>query len=1169
MATSPENWDRIKELFDAALERDSEQRFTYLRENAPDPSVRYEVERLLAEHDQAGSFLSGPAYEGLQLQPKQFEHRFLAGEMLAGRFRIVRFIAAGGMGEVYEAQDLELQESLAIKTIKPEVLQQSNALERFKREVHLARKVTHLNVCRVFDLFRCKSEASESGEVVFVSMELLEGESLSERIRRAGCFDAQEALPLIAQLCAGLAAAHHAGVVHRDFKPGNVVLVPNGTSGQIRAAITDFGLAFRSGGDASLTADLTTAYGIFGTPAYMAPEQIEGHEVTSRADIYALGLVIHEMMTGALPFASETPLSMLARRLHEPTPSPRSLMPSLDTAWESAILRCLEREPSDRFGTAEEVVRALGGEIQSAFLRHAATFKPKILVPSFAALLALGVGLGFYVSRHRNSTANGQAQSGSVIVPVMTPRPTVAVLGFKNLSGRHEEDYLSNSLAETIDCELAAGEKVRTIPGENIARMKNDLSLPDAESYAADTLQKIRKNLYTDYVIEGSYLALGKEAGGQVQLNVRLQDTRTGETIASVAETGAESNLNELFAKAGTDLRMKLGVESATAQEEAAVRASLPTNPDAARYYAEGLDKYRKFDFLGSRTLLERTVAREPEFALGHLALAATWSQLFYDAKAKQEIRTAFELSKNLSRENRFNIEARYREANGERDRAVEIYKSLFTFFPDNIDYGLRLANTQAAAGKPKDALVTIDSLRSLPPPQRDDPRIDLAEDRAAYASSDFKRSELSAERAGQKALQAGAVDLFARSRSDQGSSLRHLGDIKGAILAFDEAKRFYIKSGNRSMLSRTLISSALAYTDEGELDKAKTQLNEALSIAQEIGDTRGIASGANNLGEILQIQGDLEGARTRYERALKSFYEIGEKNGAAMVLNNLGYVLTYQGDLLGAGKKYQESLALAREIGDRHSIQFTLNNLASIRFNMGSLQEADAAYVESLDLARQIGNKSGVGYDLGGRAEVLTAKGDLAGARKLLGEGMNVAQEIGEKRLVAGIQVDLGTISTEEGRPVDVEVPVKNAIKEYVSEKAVDGEATASAVLARSFLAQNKIPEAIKSIEQAEAAVKKSHDRVNSLDVAIVAARVNASSGRSAEAVSSLNHILSDAANMRCLVCQFDAHLALGEIEIRTGKSISGRPRLASLEKDATAKGFLLIARKAHALQQ
>ncbi|HSA97220.1 MAG TPA: serine/threonine-protein kinase, partial [Acidobacteriota bacterium] len=208
---------------------------------------------------------------------------FASGQTLAGRFRVLRLIAKGGMGEVYEAEDLELGETVALKTVRAEIAESPQALERFKTEVHLARKVTHPSVCRIFDVFRHREEGSGPGgpEATFLTMELLRGETLATRLARAGRMAPAEALPLVEQMAGALEAAHRAGVIHRDFKTANVMLVPQGSEpGGLRAVVTDFGLARRNPVVEGSIASETLTSSVAGTPAYMAPEQIEGGPIT-------------------------------------------------------------------------------------------------------------------------------------------------------------------------------------------------------------------------------------------------------------------------------------------------------------------------------------------------------------------------------------------------------------------------------------------------------------------------------------------------------------------------------------------------------------------------------------------------------------------------------------------------------------------------------------------------------------------------------------------------------------------------------------------------------------------------------------------------------------------------------------------------------------------------
>src|SRR6202050_134121 len=295
---------------------------------------------------------------------------FQPDQLLAGRFRVIRFVARGGMGEVYEAEDEELNDRVAVKTARFQNVQTTHEIERFRREIQLARKVTHPNVCRTFDVFRhgVSSSGDSRSQILIVSMELLSGETLAQRIRDKGRFQTSEALPLVEQMCAGLAAAHRVGVIHRDFKSSNVMLVksaasaPGGEPPQsqaFRAVITDFGLEHAEEVEGGT---LTRLGDIVGTPAYMAPEQIDGGAITPAPDIYALGIVVYEMLTGLLPFSAETPLATAMKRLSHVAPSPRLHVPDLDSRWEAVVARCLERAPERRFASTDDVVRALRGE---------------------------------------------------------------------------------------------------------------------------------------------------------------------------------------------------------------------------------------------------------------------------------------------------------------------------------------------------------------------------------------------------------------------------------------------------------------------------------------------------------------------------------------------------------------------------------------------------------------------------------------------------------------------------------------------------------------------------------------------------------------------------------------------------------------------------------------
>ena len=290
--------------------------------------------------------------------PAIHQGTFSDGEILADRFEVLHFLARGGMGEVYAARDLELDEAVAIKIVRPNHTA-PEVLAHFRREVRLARRVTHPSVCRVHDLFHHHETPDKASHqaLLLISMELLEGETLESVLRRRGRLTTTAAAPIIGQILAGLCAAHTQGIIHRDLKSSNVILTssPKGE----RVVVTDFGLAQLQ--DLSDDQTIPSEPGMMvGTPSYMAPEQVRGDSTGPQTDLYALGVLMFEMVTGQLPFPGESRQWVLAQRLWQEAPDPASLVPDLDPTWRRAIQRCLAMCPTDRLGSCDELAEYLG-----------------------------------------------------------------------------------------------------------------------------------------------------------------------------------------------------------------------------------------------------------------------------------------------------------------------------------------------------------------------------------------------------------------------------------------------------------------------------------------------------------------------------------------------------------------------------------------------------------------------------------------------------------------------------------------------------------------------------------------------------------------------------------------------------------------------------------------
>ncbi len=339
MATQKDNWAAVKALFESALEQDPSRRSSFVKEQSSDASIRAEVERLLAEHNEAGTFLSKPAVGTLAFEPEALSRKLAEGTLLAERFRIVQFIAAGGMGEVYQAVDTRLGRTVAIKIVAESFGQ------RFETEARTIASLNHPNICALHDI-----------GPNYLVMEYLEGETLAGRIKQ-GPLPLHETIKIAIAVAGALGAAHRRGIVHRDLKPGNIMLTAGGPK------LLDFGLAKSSRcgpvTEETLTRSITGEAHVVGTLLYMSPEQLQGKQADARSDIFAFGAVLYEMLTGKRAFERKSSSDIIiAVAREEPTPF-RELVKDIPEELKRIVKRCLRKLPEDRYASIAEVEREL------------------------------------------------------------------------------------------------------------------------------------------------------------------------------------------------------------------------------------------------------------------------------------------------------------------------------------------------------------------------------------------------------------------------------------------------------------------------------------------------------------------------------------------------------------------------------------------------------------------------------------------------------------------------------------------------------------------------------------------------------------------------------------------------------------------------------------------
>jgi DNA-binding winged helix-turn-helix (wHTH) protein/TolB-like protein len=741
-------------------------------------------------------------------------------------------------------------------------------------------------------------------------------------------------------------------------------------------------------------------------------------------------------------------------------------------------------------------------------------------------LLIVGMGLGMGVFfRLQAKRAHVASNPRPAVAEQPRIRPSVAVLGFRNLAARREDDWLSPVFSEMLNTELGTHGDLRMVSGEDVARAKRELPLTEEDSLAKATLERLRTNPGADFVVLGSYTLMQGEENKRMRLDVRLQETAGGETIAEEAITGGEGSLFDLAAEAGSRLRQRLGLRPNSTADSSAARGALPSNQLAARLYTEGRARLWAFDFLGARELLVKAVSADPDFPLSHSALSEAWWHLGYALKARDEAQRERELSHLLPQEDRLLIEGQYWRAMENSSRTIEAYQSLFHLFPDNLNYGLLLAGAQIVS-QPAKALQTLAALRCLPAPEGEDARIDMTE-ASAWISQDLAMARAAARTAISKANAQGSHAIVARTYG------------------------FLCQQGVGVGAS---------------MDDAVSDCELARQSAEAAGDRNGEAMMWTDLAALYYQQGEVARSGEMFRAAIKEFREVGNPDGVAAAMSNLGAALLTSGNLNEARKLLQDSVPNYQAVGDKEGVALSLNTLGDLSRQNGKLQVAETTYQQARATAEEIEDKIAVAYVLSSLGDVMVDRGDLAAARNSYEKSLALRKQVGEKQLMAETEVALALLAIEDGRAAAVENPLRQWKQQFHQEREADDELAAGTALAGSLLAQGKQGEAQVEIKASQNLAAKSQNLLVRLEYELEFARVLLASDHPEMAKPRLAQVAKEAHAHGLLGVELEAMLAAADLEIRSGRMAIAQQQLASLEHMARDKGFGLIARKAAA---
>jgi len=718
-------------------------------------------------------------------------------------------------------------------------------------------------------------------------------------------------------------------------------------------------------------------------------------------------------------------------------------------------------------------------------------------------VLALVLALSWSISRLSRGPLAPSDDLGSV---APARRPSVAVLGFRDLADGADTRWIATALAEMLTTELDAGDDLRVVSRKEVARARQFVDIETSGALAGDSLPRIRSIVGADRVVVGTYLSIpaGIPAGNgrRIRVDLRVLRASDGEVVASLAETGPESGLFDLVTRAGARLRQTLGYVAPSPQQTRSARALQPADPEALRLYSLGLERLRSSDALRALDVLQQAAQADPRSAVIRSALSQALEQLGYDLRAREEAQKAVDLASGAPREARLGLEGRLQALSRKWDRAVAIYGSLWTFYPDDLEYGLELATALMRAGRGHEAMEMIAALRRLPESLREDPRIDLLEAGIAGRLPDRAVEMRAATAALIKGRRSGESLIVAQALAAQGNALRATDKIEQAIAVLREARRLAEKEGHPYVLGMALASLGAALQARGDLAESERVQLDALAIAERLGSSRGMASQLQALGKLHQQRGELTEAAAFLEKSLPWQILNGDRMNEARTLDMLGLVLSARGDLNGARERFERALEISRAIENRRDEATFLSHLAQVLERQGDLSEALRQHEQAFAVLRQLDNPGQAAEALVDSASALSRLGDLAGARWRLKLALHAYRRLGNRLGMAevldrlsGLEYRTGDLAASR-RLSDLELQIANE----TGSTALLGEALRRS--ARTDWAMGRLAEARRDFERALALRLQEGEEAEAMGIRLDLTRLLISEGRHEEAV-------------------------------------------------------------------
>jgi len=1092
----------------------------------------------------AGRQLSGIFMKETVLQP---------GDVIGNRYEIQALLGEGGMGAVYKALDKEVERTVALKLIRPELASNPAILARFKQELLTASQVTHKNVIRIYDI-------AEAEGVKFITMEFVEGDDLRRVLTDNGKLPIERTVEIIRQVCLALEAAHGVGIIHRDLKPQNIMV--DGKTGRI--LVMDFGLARTIGGDG-----MTQTGALLGTIEYMSPEQSMGQPLDQRSDIFAVGLIFYELLVGKTPYRADTAMASLLRRNQERAVPAMELDSSIPKALSDIVAKCLERELENRYQNVQEILQDLDAfqgarptlasislPIQAPVLPPPKPALPWKWITVGALVVALvGGGWAFKSGVFRSGGSTG-------VTVAKGPELSLAILPFQNGSGDPSLDWLGTNLADMLSTDVGQSAHLRIISTDRLHQVLSDLRVTPGTSIDPTLIGRVAEFSNADTVVWGKYVKFGDK----IHIEATVRDLKHDRSVPLKIDASSEKDIPGTVDQLAELIRQNLAFSSDVVKElkASSFQPSSKSVP-ALRDYTQAMELIREGKNLDAVKKLQAVVQEDPQFALAYSRLAEADLEIGYDAEAEKNSRRAVELSQSLPAAEKYLIEATNARVMKDNKKAIEAYENLAKISPGNSDVEYTLGSLYADNGDFDKARAQFTDILKADPKnikalwQMGSVEFQQGNPRAALEPLNKGLS---------LAVQVENQEMKALILLALGISYRGMDKPTDAIKSLNDSMEITRKLGMNRLLANTLSELALNQITIGKSDAAMTNFNQSLKILKEMGIKKDYGDILVNRGVLYQTRGDYDKALQDYKDALQIERDTGDINYQALLLNNIGSVYSQKNDTDNALIYYQQSLQLRQKVNDPVSLAMALSGLGDVYTSIGDYDKALENLMKALDISRKANDTKGAAGVSQSIGKILTYQGRLGAAASAMQDSVNGFRSTNNQSMeLADSLNDLADTLTlvgrgdESGKLLEEANKVTNELKnESIHCELLNTQGDAA-------FYRGDYKAARSAYEQAAQIAAKTKEREKILISKMNLARVSIAEGRAQAAIPELRVAIQEADSLHLKYYWLRSSVDLAEAMIKNKDYTHARQELENALNYGEKLGMRLETARIHCL--